>query len=298
MEFRNLVKDGPEIPVIGLGTWQLGGGMGHVSHQTGIKTVHKAVDSGITLIDTAQLYRGSEELIGKALLGGRRDKVFLATKASWKFSKKDITASMENSLRMLQVDHVDLYQIHWCDESYSITESMEAMGKLQEQGKTRFIGLSNFTIEQMNKARETIPFQSLQPRYNMLDRGIEEEILPFCEEHGIGVLSYSPLAKGLLTGSYKAGHRFQDDDERSDNPQFKGSLFDQNLAKAQALAKVASEKSISLVQLAIAWQLRLNSIKCVLIGAKSPQQVQEHLGSIGISFNNDELRRIDEILAL
>ena len=297
MEHRQLGKDGPQVSVLGLGAWPLGGGMGQVDEKTAIATIQAAIDSGIALVDTAQAYRSSEATLGKALKGGYRERCFLATKVSGKYSPQDIRSAMENSLRALQVETVDLYQIHGWNPQYPIEASMETMARLKEEGKTRYIGVSNFNDRQMWQAMQTARFHSNQPRYNMFDRRIETQDIPFCEEVGIGILAHSPLAKGLLTGKYRPGHQFPADDERSQFPRFQGELFARYVAVADQLEAVARDKGLTLVQLAIAWQLRLPAITCVLVGAKNPQQVADHLGAAGVTFSDDELARIDQILS-
>ncbi len=297
MKYRHLGKDGPKVSVLGLGTWPLGGGMGRVDEQTAIATIHAAIDSGITLIDTAQAYRTSEATIGKALKNGYRERCFLATKVSENYSREGIILAMENSLRALDVDYVDLYQIHNWAPQYPIEEGMETMARLQEEGKTRYIGVSNFNAKQMQQALQVARFQSNQPRYNLFDRQIELEDIPFCEREGIGILAHSPLAKGLLTGKYTPTHKFPVDDERSDFPRFQGETFARYLAVADRLKGIANNKGLSLVQLAIAWVLRLPAITCVLVGAKNAVQVEEHVGAVGVTFSDDELARIEEILA-
>jgi aryl-alcohol dehydrogenase-like predicted oxidoreductase len=297
MKYRQLGKDGPQVPVLGLGTWPLGGGMGRVDERTAIATIHAALDNGITLIDTAQAYHTSEATIGKALKGSYRERCFLATKVSGDYSREGIRAAMENSLRALGVDYVDLYQIHWWDPQYPIEESMETMARLQQEGKTRYIGVSNFNAKQMQQALQIARFHSNQPGYNMFDRQIEAKDIPFCEREGIGIVAHSPLAKGLLTGKYTPGHKFAADDERSDFPRFQGETFARYLAVADQLKEVAHAKGLSLIQLAISWMLRLPAITCVLVGAKNPAQVEDHLGAVGVTFSDDELARIEEILA-
>jgi len=297
MEHRQLGKDGPRVPVLGLGTWPLGGGMGRVDERTAIATIHTALDNGITLIDTAQAYHTSEATIGEALKGGYRERCFLATKVSGDYSREGVRAAMENSLRALGVDYVDLYQIHWWDPQYPIEESMETMARLQQEGKTRYIGVSNFNSKQMQQALQIARFHSNQPGYNMFDRQIEAEDIPFCEREGIGIVAHSPLAKGLLTGKYTPGHRFAADDERSGFPRFQGETFARYLAVSDQLKEVAHAKGLSLIQLAISWLLRLPAITCVLVGAKNPAQVEDHLGAVGVTFSDDELARIEEILA-
>jgi len=297
MEYRQLGNNGPQVPVIGLGAWPIGGGMGTLDDDLAIATIRAAIDSGVILLDTAQAYRTSEGTVGRALKDGYRERCFLATKVSGDYSRQGIVDAMDNSLRQLQVDYVDLYQIHGWNPKYPVDESMETMALLQEQGKTRYIGVSNYNAEQMQQALDVATVHSNQPRYNMLDRHIEAEDIPFCEQSGIGILPHSPLGKGLLTGRYRAGHQFPPDDERSEFPRFQGETFAGYVAVADRLSEIAADKGLSLVQLAIAWLLRLPAVTCVLVGAKSPEQVAGHLGAVGIDFSADELASIDAALA-
>ncbi len=297
MEYRKLGQDGPEIPVLGLGAWPLGGGMGNVEEQTAVDTIRAAIDNGVTLVDTAQGYRSSEATLGRALEDGYRERCFLATKVSSDYSQAGIRSAMENSLRALGVDYVDLYQIHSPDARYPVAESMATLAELQREGKTRHLGVSNYDAHQMKEALKTARFSSNQPRYNLFDREIETEDVPFCEQHGIGILAHSPLAKGLLTGKYTPSHVFPEDDERSQMERFQGDTFVGYLERAKALASLAQDKGLSLTQLSLAWVLRLPAITCVLVGAKNPQQVEHHLGAVGVKFTDDELTRIDAILA-
>ncbi|MXX12924.1 MAG: aldo/keto reductase [Gemmatimonadetes bacterium] len=296
MNYRQLGKDGADIPVIGLGAWPIGGGMGNMGDRDSIDTVRTAIDSGITLLDTAQAYRTSEATLGRALKDGYRERCFLATKVSRQYSRGDIENAIENSLRNLDVDYVDLYQIHSWNPQYPIEESMETMARLQEQGKTRFIGVSNFNAAQMQQAYDIAPFHSNQPRYNMFDRNIEAEDLDFCRQTGIGILAHSPLGKGLLTGKYASGHVFSEDDERANSSRFQGDLFARYLAVADELQSVAADKNMTMVQLAIAWLLRREEVTCVLVGAKNPDQVKEHVGAADVAFSDGELECIEKIL--
>ena len=296
MEQRQLGRDGPRISVVGLGAFPLGGAMGRVDERIAIDTVHAAIDSGITLIDTAQSYQTSEATIGNALKGGYRDRCFLATKVSGDFSREGIVSAMESSLRVLETDHVDLYQIHRFDPKYPAEESMEAMARLQEEGKTRYIGVCNADAQQMGQALQVARFHSNQPRYNMFDRHIEGDDLSFCEREGIGIVVHSTLAKGLLAGKYGPEHTFPSDDMRSDSPKFQGEMLARFMAAADRLKEVALDKGLSLVQMSIAWVLRQLAITCVLVGAKNPSQVKEYVGGVGVTFSADELDRIEEIL--
>jgi aryl-alcohol dehydrogenase-like predicted oxidoreductase len=296
MEYRQLGKDGPQVPVLGLGAWPIGGGMGHVDEANATATIHAALDHGITLIDTAQGYRTSEVTLGKALQNGYRDRCFLATKVSHDYSRQGIRAAMEDSLRALQVDYVDLYQIHHWDDRYPLEEMIETMTHLQKEGKTRYIGVSNFNARQLAQALQIARFQSNQPPYNLIDRQIEPEDIPFCEREGIGILAHSPLAKGLLAGKYSVDHKFGADDERSGFARFQGETFAGYLAVVERLKEVARAKGLTMVQLALAWTLRLPAITCVLVGARNPAQVEAQLGAVGVTFSEAELARIDDIM--
>lgn len=301
MEYRRLGGEGPEIPVLGLGGWPIGGGMGQVDERAAIDLVRAAIDSGITLVDTAQAYRTSETIIGKALKDGYRERCFLATKVSSSvagdYSRKAIFAAAENSLRALQTDRIDLYQIHHWDNKVPMEESMQALSDLRTQGKARYIGVSNFDNAQMGEALRTTRFQANQVGYNLFARYIEPELVPFCERNKIGILAHSPLAKGLLTGKYTADTKFPADDERSHWPDYQGQAFALYLKTADRLNALAHDKGITLIQFSIAWLLRLPAITCVLIGAKTPQQVADFLGSDDVKFSAGELAEIETILS-
>lgn len=297
MRCRSLGRDGPRVPVIGLGAWPIGGGMGRMEETEAVRTVRGAIDAGVTLVDTAQAYGPSEAIVGKALRDGYRQRCFLATKVSGDYSPAAVRAAMENSLRALGVDHVDLYQVHsWRGERDPIEATMAAMARLQEEGKTRYLGVSNFNAAQMEAAASAAPFVSSQPCYNMLHRQIETADLPWCLANGVGNLAHSPLAKGLLSGRYSPGHVFPDDDERSTSSRFQGESFARCCDVAGRLGEIAAGKGLTLVQMAIAWCLRQPAVSCVLVGAKSLEQVQEHLGAAEVSFDAGELARIDAIL--
>ena len=296
MEYRQLGKDGPQVSVIGLGAWPLAGGMGPVDEQNAIATIHAAIDHDITLIDTAQGYRGSEAIIGKALTPSLREKCFIASKVTGHYKPVDIRAAIENSLSAMKIEQVDLYQIHGLNPDDPIEDSMAEMEKLQQEGKVRYIGVSNYGVEHMRQALSVTYFSSNQPRYNMLNRQIEADVVPFCEREGIAILAHSALAKGLLGGHYTPETTCPPSDERSDKPEFQGERFQRALAGVEKLKVFAADKGITLVHLAIAWQLRLPAITSVLVGPKSPQQVADYVGAVGVTFNQDELAEIDAIV--
>ena len=284
MEHRKLGRNGPSVPVLGFGAWPIGGGLGRVEEKTAISTVRAAIDAGITLIDTAEGYRTSEKLIGEALKDGYRERCFLATKASVDFTAGGIRRALENSLRALRVDQVDLYQIHG-DPRVPVEQSMGEMLRLREEGKIRFVGVSNFLPQHMEHAIRICQISANQVRYSLLFREIETDMAAFCERHSIGIIVHSPLAKGLLTGRYTPSSTFPVDDERSGFADFNGKQFARHLSRADRLATVAREKGISLLQLSIAWTLRLPVVSCTLVGAKNPAQLQEHLGAVGVTFS-------------
>ena len=293
MKHRSLFKNGPEVSALGFGAWPIASGMGTVDEATAIRAVHAALDRGITLIDTAQGYRSSETILGKALQGGHRDRCFLATKKSGDYEPNAITAAMEDSLRAMRVDHVDLYQIHFWHTDEPMAAAMETMSRLQEAGKTRFIGVSNFGVGQMQEAMETAPIQTNQLQYNLFDREIEAGEIAFCEQNGIGILAHSVLAKGLLGGKYEPDHVFDASDERFGFPRFQGERFARYLAAAERLKEIAGDKGLTLVQLATAWVLRSPVVCCALMGAKTPEQVEELLAALDVAFTKDELAHID-----
>lgn len=295
MHTRRLGKDGPEVSVLGLGGWPLGGGMGQIDERTVINIVRAAIDRGVTLIDTAEAYLASEARIGKALRHGYRERCFLATKVSYDYSRAGINAAIDRSLRTLGVDYVDLYQIHTWVRRYPLEEAMTTMARLQQAGKARYIGVSNFNAEQMQSALRSARFQSTQPIYNLFNRDIEKEDAPFCARQGIGILAYSPLAKGLLTGKYGAGHVFPPPDERHESLNFQSDRVAHQLAAIERLKEVAADKGITLSQLAIAWALRGPAITCVLFGAKSVAQVEENIRAVEVSLSESEIGHIEKI---
>ena len=297
MEYRQLGRNGPRVSAIGLGMWPLVGGMGRVEEKEAIATIRHALDSGITVVDAAQSYENSEELLGKALKDGYRDRCFIATKVSWKYSRADVQKAIESSLRKLGVDCVDLYQVHgWWDHEYPIEETMDAMATVRAQGKARFIGVCNFNAGQIGRTLGITSFQSNQILYNMLCREREAQDIPYCESHGIGVIAHTAMAHGLLSGRLKPGQKFAKDDYRSRLDRFKGKTFAQCLKVAARLEGVAKDKGITLVQLALAWILRKEAVSCLLAGAKRPSQVDEQLNAPGTRFSDEELKRIEEIL--
>lgn len=298
MEYRRLGADGPRLPAITFGAWPIGGGMGRVDRATAVATIQAALDLGISAIDTAEYYRDSEALIGEALVGRDRRDVFLATKASAEpFTRERVAAALDNSLRALRTEYIDLYQLHRFPREVALDEALGALADAQAAGTIRYVGVSNFTVEQLDAARRIMPIQSLQPRFNIFDDEARHALLPYCAHHGVGVIVHSPLAKGLLTGKYRANHVFDPDDERSQFPRFQGETFQRHLAAADALAELAAERGVTLVQLAIAWTLAHDGVTSCIVGARAPEQVAAHVDAAVLRLTDEELARIDAIAA-
>jgi aryl-alcohol dehydrogenase-like predicted oxidoreductase len=298
MQYRRLGRDGDEIPVIMFGAWPIGGGLGRVDEAAAKATVDRALDLGITAIDTAEFYRDSESILGRALQGRPRDRLFLATKVSAEpFTRARIREALDNSLRALKTDYVDLYQLHRYPSDVPLEEAMGGLVDAQQSGKARFIGVSNFTTQQTAAAHAIAPIHSIQPRLNIFDNQDTRELLPYCAREGIGAIVHSPLAKGLLTGRYTADHVFPADDERSQMSPFQGQRFAEYLAAAEDLGMVAEEKGISLVQLAIAWTLAQPGVTSCIAGPKTPAQVEEYLGAVGVELGAEDLSAIASIAA-
>jgi aryl-alcohol dehydrogenase-like predicted oxidoreductase len=272
---RSLGRDGPDVSVVCLGTWPLGGGMGVLEEKQALKTVHAALDAGINLIDTAEGYYTSEFILGKALLG-RRDRVMLATKLSGEHSPQHIRVAIENSLRKLRTDYIDIYQIHHPNPDWPIAETMAELVKLKQEGKVRYLGVSNFSVEQTEEASAHGPITSSQPQYSMIFRSAEQALFPYCLDKGIGVMAYAPLARGLLSGEYRASHRFSENDDRARHPTLTQAVREAAVEISRRLMPWAQDHGYTMAQLAIAWTLGNAAVTTAICGAKTPQQAIEN----------------------
>jgi aryl-alcohol dehydrogenase-like predicted oxidoreductase len=297
------------ISRVGLGTWAIGGWMwGGSNEAQAIRTIQAAFDHGITLVDTAPVYGfgRSEEIVGKALAtGGLRNRAVIATKVGldWKNGKPFRNASaarifqeIEASLDRLQTDHIDIYQVHWPDPNTPIEETAEAMMKLFLKGKIRAIGVSNFSVQQMNAFRKSAPLHIVQPPYNLFERAIETEILPYCRAHGIATLGYGALCRGLLSGGMRTGQKFEGDDLRRTDPKFQPPRFAQYLAavsRLDALAQNNYGKKVS--DLAVRWNLD-TGITSALWGARRQEQLLAVDGVSGWSIDDEARTEIEKIL--
>lgn len=316
MNIKRLGKSELFITPLGLGTWAIGGGenpygWGKQSDEDSIATIQKAIDLGINWIDTAKGYGHghSEEIVGKAVKG-RRDKVIIATKCGilWKEDGADIyghlkaesiKAEVESSLKRLQTDVIDLYQIHWPLPDEDIEEGWGAIADLVKEGKVRYGGVSNFNVDQMKRIVSIMEITSLQPPYNMLKPEIEAEILPYCAQNNIGVIVYSPMQSGLLSGKFTAERAaaFPSDDWRKGDPNFNEPLLTLNLDLVESLKKIAERKAISVANLAIAWTLRRSEVTGAIVGARRPAQIEETIKAAEVKLSQAEIKEIDDLLA-
>ena len=294
MRTRQMGENGPNVPVVCFGTWPLGGAYGSVEEGTAIATMHAAMDAGLTFIDTAEGYMNAEAIIGKAI-AGRRDELFIATKVSSDdHSTEHITSAIENSLRQMRIDHVDLYQLHRATDR-PIEDTMADLLKLRAAGKLRYIGISNFSAEQIAAAAAAGPVNSGQPRYNMLFRETEDDLLPAYQANGIGVMAHSVLAKGLLGGRYKPGHRFPPDDERASWPAFHGDSFQRTYEVTERLKAWAADHGRSLVQLAVAWPVSHPAVYTSIVGARRIEDIEPLAQAGDWKLTDRDLNEIEEI---
>ncbi|MCL4554471.1 MAG: aldo/keto reductase [Actinobacteria bacterium] len=301
------------VSAVGFGAWAAGGvWWGEVEDREAMAAMQRAFDLGVTLFDTAPAYGfgHSEELLGRAL-GPHRSELIIATKfgLDWSAgrrigelrrdaSRQRILQEIDDSLRRLKTDYIDLYQQHWPDPSTPLEETMTTLLELQQAGKVRHIGVSNFDVPLLEEALRYAPIASLQPPYSLLRRDVEAEILPFCQQNGIGVLVYGPLQHGLLTGKFTPEHVFAEDDFRAMRPEFQGEQYLRNLRIVDMLEPIAAAHGVTVAQLAIAWTLMHPAVSCALVGAKRPSQVEENVGGAGWRLTEDEMQRIEEILAM
>ena len=268
--------------------------MGTLPDEQSIATVQAALDVGMTFLDTAESYHTSESLIGKAI-EGRRHEAFLATKLSGDHSPEHMARAIDNSLKALRTDYVDLYQLHSPQSQWPIEQTMAGLVRLRDAGKIRNIGISNFSAEQTVDALKYGPIHSSQPRYSMLFREAEDSVLPCCLDNGVGVMAYSVLAKGLLSGRYRPGHRFASDDQRSSTDNFRGEVFSRTFEVTQRLKEWAADHGRDLVQLAIAWTLAHPAVTSAIAGAKTPEQVNHNAKAADWRLTQKDLQEIDEL---
>lgn len=324
MKYRKLKNTDLELSVVTFGAWALGGWMwGGTEQNDATAAIHTAYDLGVTSIDTAPAYgQGlSEEIVGDAIKDIPRDKVQILTKFGlrwdvekgayyfdtrdndgnplkyYKYASKDsIIKECEDSLRRLDTDYIDLYQIHWADPTTPVEETMDALLQLQKQGKIRYAGVCNYDAGQMKEAEKVISLASNQVPYSMLRRDIEKDVVPYCLENNKSILAYSPLQRGLLTGKMNPGYEFNEGDTRT------GSVYftDENIKRANAflnkIKPIADDKGATLAQLVIQWTLQQPAITIALVGARNPEQATQNAKAADIELSDDEIKTINDEL--
>lgn len=315
MKTRRLGNSDLEITAIGVGAWAMGGGgwafsWGPQDDNESIAAIHAALDAGVNWIDTAAVYGlgHSEEVVARALEGrSRKPYVFTKCERVWDAQGKigaslkadSIRRECEASLRRLKLDVIDLYQIHWPEPEAEIEEGWRAMEDLRREGKVRWIGLSNFKAPQMERCQKIAPIASLQPPYSMLARGIEDEVLPFVAKHNIGVIVYSPMKSGLLTGAMSKERvaDFAPDDHRRRRPEFQEPALSRNLDLAELLRQIGARHGRTTGEVAIAWTLRRPEVTAAIVGVRSAEQVKGVIGALEFRLSDGELHEIDSFLA-
>jgi len=319
MEYRTLGKTDLKLPVISFGAWAAGGWMwGGADDKESIRAMERALDEGVNCIDTAPVYGmgRSEKVVGKAI-AGKRDQFIVATKCGlrWDLAEGErffdstdnngeactiyknlrphsIEYECEASLNRLGTDYIDLYQCHWPDSTTSLDDTIGALIRLQEQGKIRHFGVSNFSVTQTEKALRKGPVVSNQLKYNALERSIESDVLPFCKKHGVGVLAYSPIAQGLLTGKVPADRKFTEGDARNGKPLFSAESREKINAFLAEVQSVADLHCCSLGQLFIAWVIAQGGVCSALVGARNEAQVAENAQAAEVHLSRKELLSI------
>jgi aryl-alcohol dehydrogenase-like predicted oxidoreductase len=309
-------KTGMEITPIGFGAWAIGGGgwaaaWGPQDDDEAVGAIRRAVELGVNWVDTAAVYGlgHSEELVAQALKSvpeSERPYVFTKCSLVWDgegdisnvLEKDSVKRECEESLRRLQTDVIDLYQIHWPRPDEYIEEGWEAMAELKDEGKVRHIGVSNFDVSQMERIGEIAPVETLQPPYNMLNRGVEEEILPYCGENDIGVIVYSPMRSGLLTGKMTPERvaNLPSDDWRRNAQDFQEPRLSRNLELVELLEEIGADHGFSPGEVAIAWTLRQPAVTAAIVGGRRPDQVDGIIGAAELRLSEDELDRIESFL--
>jgi aryl-alcohol dehydrogenase-like predicted oxidoreductase len=310
MERIRLGKSNLQVSRIAFGAWELGGDWGATDEAAANAAVRHAADVGINFFDTAQGYGfgASEALIGKALAGWPRDEIVIATKGGLRptpgggverdASPDWVRRGVDESLKALNTDYIDLYQIHWPDPKVPFARTAAALAELVKAGKIRHVGVSNFNAAQMAEFSETLTVETLQPPYHLFRREIEDSILPYTRSHDIGVLVYGPLAHGLLTGALKPDTKFVRGDWRAKSDVFKGEEYRRNLRIVQALNRFAeNELDTSVSRLAIAWTLANPAVHVAIVGTRNPRHIDDAVAAASLKLDPDAIRRIDEIVA-
>jgi len=315
MKAKQLGNSDLFITPVGFGAWAIGGSgwefaWGGQDDSDSVAAIHEALDAGVNWIDTAAVYGlgHSEEVVARALAGmSHRPHVFTKCSMIWderrqighSLKAESIRRECEASLRRLKVDAIDLYQIHWPDPEQEIEEGWATMAKLKEEGKVRHVGVSNFDVGQMRRALAIAPITSLQPRYSLIHREVEKEILPFAARHEIGVIAYSPMASGLLTGAMTQERieRLPADDWRRNHPDFQEPLVSRNLRLVRLLKSIGAHHACTPAEVAVAWVLHNPAVTGAIVGARKPGQFTGVLGATRLQPGSTELREIEAFFA-
>jgi hypothetical protein len=308
MRTTTLGRSGLTVSRIAFGTWQLGGDWGATDEKSATAAIRQAADNGVTFFDTAQAYGfgASERLLAEGLRGRPREDLVIATKGGLRpggaglvrdAGAEWIRKGVDESLRALDTDYIDLYQIHWPDPRTPFAETADELAKLVADDKIRHVGVSNFSAGQMEAFSATLPVETVQPPYHLFRRAIESDVLPYAAAHDIGVLVYGPLAHGLLGGHLQPNTRFAAGDWRAASDVFRGEAFARNLAVVADLQHFArNELGITLGQLAVAWTLAHPAVDVAIVGTRNPGHVDEALAAAEIDLGDDTMRRIDDIM--
>jgi aryl-alcohol dehydrogenase-like predicted oxidoreductase len=316
MQYRQLGVSGPKITTIGFGCWAMGGsargdvgGWGPQDDQESTDAIHRALDLGINWYDTAAVYGlgHSEEVLGRAL-GSKRSQVVLATKFGlvWDDNGRltndatyaSVLRECDASLKRLGTDYIDLYQQHWPDAiGTPVEETMRALDDLIRAGKVRYAGVSNFDVPLLERALTVRPLDSLQPQYNLFHREVEADVLPFCTEHGIGVVAYSPLASGLLGGRYTDETTFPEGDWRGSHPDFTGEGLQRNVARVERLKEIAGQQGKTVAQLAIAWVLAQRGVTSAIVGVRKPRHIEDAMPAMDWTLDTGTLHAIEDVMS-
>ncbi len=323
MEYRQLGDSDVKVSAVTLGTWAIGGWMwGGTDEAAAVAAIRKAVDVGMTSIDTAPIYGMglSEEIVGKAI-AGRRERVQVLTKYGMRWDLAEgqhwfdtktpegrqvkvhrcakphsVIEECERSLKRLGVDAIDLYQCHWRDPTTPVAETMQAIDKLLKAGKIRAAGVSNFSAEEIDAARKVVPLASDQPPYSMLRREIEADVLPYCRAHKVGVIVYSPLQLGILTGKVTMDRQFPPDDQRAGSPYYSPENRRKVLEFLEQIRPIAEAHDATLAQLVINWTIHRDGVTAALVGARNPAQAAENAAADDFKLTDAETKRIGELL--